>query len=122
MYQQASLANYSLSGPVFKKEIAKHTTLRDLVRMLFVHYNSVTFWEVVTAKLLFMTLPVTVASAERSFSKLKIIQSYLRSSMGQERLSGLAVLSVEITRAGTMDLNALVNDFAELKARRMSIK
>jgi hypothetical protein len=120
MYQQASLANYSLSGPICKKEIAKHTTLRDLVRI--VHYNSVTFWEVVTAMLLFMTLPVTVASAERSFSKMKTSQSYLRSSMGQERLSGLAVLSVEITRAGTMDLNALVNDFAERKARRMSIK
>ncbi|XP_076049631.1 uncharacterized protein LOC143030365 [Oratosquilla oratoria] len=29
-------------------------------------------------------LPVTVASAERSFSKLKLIKTYLRSSMGQD--------------------------------------
>uniref|UniRef100_A0A7N0RD44 HAT C-terminal dimerisation domain-containing protein n=1 Tax=Kalanchoe fedtschenkoi TaxID=63787 RepID=A0A7N0RD44_KALFE len=33
-----------------------------------------------------LTVPVTVASAERSFSKLKLLKTYLRSSMSQERL------------------------------------
>lgn len=40
------------------------------------------------------TLPGTVASAERSFSKLKFIKTYLRSSMRQDRLTGLAIISI----------------------------
>jgi len=32
-----------------------------------------------------LTIPVLVASAERSFSKLKLIKSYLRSTMSQQK-------------------------------------
>ena len=42
-----------------------------------------------------VTMPVTVTSAERSFSKLKLSDNYLRSTMSQERLNGLATLCIE---------------------------
>ena len=42
-----------------------------------------------------LTLPVTIASTERSFSKLKLIKSYLKSTMSKEKLSGLVILSIE---------------------------
>jgi hypothetical protein len=45
-------------------------------------------------RILFIVL-VTVASAERSFSKLKLLKNYLRSTMSQERLNGLATLCIE---------------------------
>jgi hypothetical protein len=41
--------------------------------------------EVLTAITLFSTIPVRVSSAERSFSELKLIKSYLTSAMGQEQ-------------------------------------
>nr|XP_047144578.1 zinc finger MYM-type protein 1-like [Hydra vulgaris] len=66
-----------------------------------------------------LTLPVTVASAERSFSKLKIIKSYLRSQMCQDRLVGLATISIEKEIADHLDIEDLVKDFAELKARKI---
>jgi len=71
-----------------------------------------------SAYLLFLTLPVTVATAERSFSKLKLIKNYLRSTMLQDRLSGLAILSIENEKAKKMDVDELVNIFAEKKCRR----
>lgn len=42
-----------------------------------------------------ITLPVSSASTERSFSKLKIIKNRLRTTMGEERLKGLMVTSSE---------------------------
>ena len=42
-----------------------------------------------------LTILVTVASAKKSFSKLKLIKSYLRSTMSQERLSGLSILLIK---------------------------
>jgi len=42
-----------------------------------------------------LTIPITLVGAERSFSKLKLIKNYLRSTMTQDRLSGLATLAIE---------------------------
>nr|XP_017250976.1 PREDICTED: zinc finger MYM-type protein 1-like [Daucus carota subsp. sativus] len=67
---------------------------------------------------IFLTVPVTVASAERSFSKLKLIKTYLRSSMSQERLNGLAIISIEKELLEHIDSNIIINDFASRKARR----
>jgi len=48
-----------------------------------------------TAYRIYLTIPVTFASAERSFSKLKLMKNYLRFAMGQERLSNLSILAIE---------------------------
>ncbi|XP_026473489.1 uncharacterized protein LOC113380896 [Ctenocephalides felis] len=40
------------------------------------------------------TLPVSVATAERSFSTLRRIKTWIRSSMAEDRLTGLALLHV----------------------------
>ena len=53
------------------------------------------FPEVYRALKLILTLPMTTASAERSFSCLKRMKNYLRSTMLQERLSNLAIISLE---------------------------
>ena len=80
----------------FRAEIARQSSVSQLAKMLIVDYHvTSTFGEGCTALLLFLTLPVTVATAKRSFSKLKLIKTYLRGNMGQERLNGLALLSIE---------------------------
>ena len=79
---------------------------------------SSSFPEVYKLILLFVTIPVTVATAERSFSKLKLIKTYLRSAISQERLDNLAVLSIENTEAKAIDKTNLIRNFACLNARR----
>ncbi|CAH2252755.1 zinc finger MYM-type 1-like [Pelobates cultripes] len=66
-----------------------------------------------------LTLPITVATGERSFSKLKIIKNYLRSSMSQERLVGLAMIAIENRTAQEIDFETLLKDFANAKARKV---
>ncbi|XP_042466060.1 zinc finger MYM-type protein 1-like [Zingiber officinale] len=66
-----------------------------------------------------LTIPVTVASAERSFSKLKLIKTFLRSTMSQERLNGLAMLSIEKEIIEQLDYTDLINIFAAKTVRRV---
>lgn len=72
----------------------------------------------VTAYQILLTLPITVATGERSFSKLKIIKNYLRSSMHEERLNGLAIISIEKDLANSLNYNDIIDKFAAAKARR----
>ena len=58
-----------------------------------------------------LTVPVTVASAERSFSKLKLLKNCLRSTMLQERLNGLAMCSIEKDILDKIDLDIVIEDF-----------
>ena len=76
------------------------------------------FAEVYTAFFLFFTLPVTVASVERSFSKLKLIKDFKRNSISQPRLtiSELAILSIEYEEASKMSLKYVILEFANMKA------
>nr|XP_040251732.1 zinc finger MYM-type protein 1-like [Aegilops tauschii subsp. strangulata] len=64
------------------------------------------------------TVPVTVASAERSFSKLKLLKNYLRSTMTQERLNGLATLCIEKKLLDEIDIDPIISDFASRNVRR----
>ena len=67
-----------------------------------------------------LTIPVTVASAEGSFSKLKLLKSYLRSTMTQERLSGLATIAIENDILEGVAYEDLIEDFVSRSAQRMA--
>ncbi|KAK3911539.1 Zinc finger MYM-type protein 1 [Frankliniella fusca] len=68
------------------------------------------FPAVYVAQKIAVILPVTSASAERSFSKLKEIKNRLRSTMEQDRLEDLMIISCE--RDIKIDVEEVVNIFS----------
>jgi len=75
---------------------------------------------VVVALRVILTMPVSVESGERSFSKLKIIKNYLRSSMNQERLSDPATISIEKEVMENLEFKNLLIEFAREKAGKIN--
>ena len=71
---------------------------------------------------MYVTVPITVATAEKSFSKLKLIKNFLQSSMSQERLSALALLSIENEQAKNLDFRKVIQKFASAKAKQKNFK
>lgn len=67
-------------------------------------------------------LPITTASNERFFPSLKNVKTFLRTSMGDNRLSDLNVLNVEKEEAKCVDLYKAVDAFSDMKQRRYPLK
>lgn len=80
-----------------------------------------TFSECTKLLEILVTIPMTTAEAERCFSTLKRIKTFLRNSMSQDRLSALAMLSIE--KDLIMDIpdfnQKVIDKFAQNKERRM---
>ena len=76
----------------------------NLLNEVYIKKLQPVFREVCIGLRIFCTLPVTVAEGERSFSKLSIIKSFKRATMGQERLSYLALTAINRKHTSQPDL------------------
>ncbi|KAL4132018.1 hypothetical protein QTP88_009239 [Uroleucon formosanum] len=77
------------------KEFIKNTkiqTIQELTSIIIEYDLSSLYSEILTASIIYLSLPVTVATAEKSFSKLKLLKNYLRNSISQDRLIGISIL------------------------------
>ncbi len=71
----------------------KKSSFADLKE--FIVKNRISYPQMFLLANIYLTIPVTSAECERSFSVLKRVKSYLRTTMSQERLSNLSVLDIE---------------------------
>ena len=67
-----------------------------------------------------ITIPISSASCERSISTLRNLKTYLRNTMVQDRLNGLALMHAH--REMELDLEKIVDLFANLHPRRMRME
>ena len=70
---------------------------------------------------LILVLPATNASSERSFSAMRRIKSYLRSTMSQGRLNHIMVLSVHKDLTDKLNLVDVANDFVSASENRLRV-
>ena len=70
---------------------------------------------------LILVMPATNASSERSFSALRRVKSYLRSTMLQERLNYLMLLHVHKDRTDKLCLRTVINEFIKDSQHRANI-
>nr|CAI5850729.1 unnamed protein product [Callosobruchus analis] len=67
-----------------------------------------------------LILPISVATGEKDFSELKIINHYLRTSHSQTRLNGVAMLAIEHEISSKLNLKRVIREFAEIKVHKSS--
>ena len=84
---------------------------------------SCAFPDLVTFTRLVLTIPVSSAGAERSFSTMRRVKTYLRSTMSDQRLTNLCLLSIERSLSGDLLANplAVVDDFSSKTKRRIAL-
>ena len=92
----------------------------DLFQLFMENNLLEVFSETQTLLKIIITTPMTTAEAERCFSTLKRVKTFLRNTMTQERLNALAMLSMEKKLVTDMiDFNQrVIEKFANLKERR----
>ena len=105
----------------FKREIARWRTRwsitpRDQMPTSLCAVNPVLYLSIDTILCIMLTMPVTSATAERSFSVLRRLKTYVRSTMNNDRLSSLALMHIH--RDFSVDLDRVMEKFVSAKTRR----
>ena len=68
-----------------------------------------------------LCMPVTTSSAERAFSTMGRVKTYLRSTMTTDRLSGLGLMTIYRKKASKLDLDEVIDVFARKKDRKLEL-
>jgi hypothetical protein len=77
------------------------------------------FSEIHKLLLIILTVPITTATAERSFSALRRIKNYLRNSMSQQRLNHCIILNIHRELTDRLQLTDIAQEFIGRNDRRI---
>ena len=70
---------------------------------------------------LLLVNPASSATAERSFSSLRRLKTYVRSTCGQKRLINIALCHVHKYIMDTIDVNELMKEFILARDNRAAV-
>jgi len=70
---------------------------------------------------LYLSIPVSSATPERTFSCLKRLLNWQRNAMGHERLSSLAMINIEKSELANVNIESVIDKFAEKDRKKKFI-
>ena len=106
---------------LFKPEQLPNLSLPDIIHAL----NSlslperVSFTAVATCMKLLLVIPASNATSERSFSALRRVKTYLRTTMTQLRLNNLMILHIHQERTDSLNLMHVAQEFVARRETRL---
>ena len=66
-----------------------------------------------------LTLPISTVTTEQAFSAMKVVKTNFRNKMENDFLTDSLLLYIEKDIASTFSLDSIVDDFEDLKERRV---
>ena len=100
-----------------KWKLVEKSGLPDTPSRSLEHTNESMFPNIHILLRLICTLPVSSSESERSINVLRCLKTYLRSTMGQERMTGPALMHIKYGMG--LNLDDIINIFAGQHQRRM---
>ena len=94
-------------------------SLSELSQWLVRTGNSEHYKLVYRMVILVLTIPVSTATTERAFSAMKLVKTELRNKMEDDFLNDSLMLYIEKDIVSTFSLDSIVDDFEDLKERRV---
>jgi hAT family C-terminal dimerisation region len=64
-----------------------------------------------------LTIPISSATCERSFSSMRRIKNWLRTSMAQEKFTDLSIINIERDLSTKIDKYNIINNFSMSQRR-----
>lgn len=103
-------------------QLFEKKTLNGILQTIFENHLTDIFVETVKLGEIIIATPMSSSESEREFSCLKRIKTFLRSTMSEDRLNALAVLSIEKVFIDNIDNfdELVITKFAEKKERRLN--
>ena len=101
----------------------KQTSIKDILKYLrnISSAQRALLSEICIIAKLILVMPATNAVSERSFSALRRVKTYLRSTMKQTRLNHLMILHVHKDITDSLNLNDIGNEFVRCSEHRLSV-
>ncbi|XP_021801279.1 zinc finger protein 862-like [Prunus avium] len=96
-------------------ELKNLSTISDLSQWMVTTRRSTTYPLVYRVVVLVLSLPVSTATAERSFSAMRIVKTRLRNKMEDEFLTDSLIMYIEREIAEKFSIDSIIDSFQDMK-------